>query len=441
MIKLLQNNHLTVDSVEIAQGSADFRVDIDLPGHHTDCRYYLEAVCPKDIRFVSAPLEYVEGDRYTVLMPSTTFAHIGEVYVQLVGKSSADNSLMMRSLVGEQPLFDIKQSILADKSLETPERKDFFEYAEKVTSECRKVVEDIKDIDQNLEKSFDRKCEEIASHTRAELQALESEIAQTNSQNTQKIDTSVQKMNESISSMQEEISRENQELASHFDSLKSGLEGNVVDMILDVQNKVKNGELDGVSFSYEGEWREGATYHAGEGDSKSVSVVVVTQGGNSTAYICKIGGVATPQNSPNQGESWGILAGISPDVLAGLQRSTDNGLRTSSKSVVGAINELRNDKCTKKMDIISTGKYVIDIGEKERFNMMYGGYNGKFTLNCDGKKIVEALSPSNIIFSKREHFGGLTVVQANIIQSFQMKTDSSCQIIFEDMYGLMTMYS
>lgn len=144
MLKYFNDGTLQVDTLDLPQECGEVKVHLEIENEMDDCDLYLDFRCSKNVKFISQKLTKIGAKNYEVVLPSGISSYIGEVYVQLVIMKKDTSTLMSRSLIGRNPIFVIKESILAAQALESKEKRDFFEYAEKIASEVEEQLDDIK---------------------------------------------------------------------------------------------------------------------------------------------------------------------------------------------------------------------------------------------------------------------------------------------------------
>ena len=141
MIKYFKNGVLEVDTLDLPQDCGEIKVSITLEEEREDANYYLEFACPRNVKYISQKLVRVADKEYELILPRGISEYIGEVYVQLLIMSVKDAVLISRSLIARNPLFVIKESILASSALDSSDRRDFFEYAQKVVSDAQEKID------------------------------------------------------------------------------------------------------------------------------------------------------------------------------------------------------------------------------------------------------------------------------------------------------------
>ncbi len=141
MIKYFKNGVLEVDTLDLPQDCGEIKVSITLEEEREDANYYLEFACPRNVKYISQKLVRVADKEYELILPRGISEYIGEVYVQLLIMSVKDAVLISRSLIARNPLFVIKESILASSALDSSDRRDFFEYAQKIVSDAQEKID------------------------------------------------------------------------------------------------------------------------------------------------------------------------------------------------------------------------------------------------------------------------------------------------------------
>ena len=134
MIKYFKNGVLEVDTLDLPQDCGEIKVSVVLEEERNDANYYLEFACPRNVKYISQKLTRTADKEYEIILPRGISEYIGEVYVQMIIMSNEDAALISRSLIASNPLFVIKESILASNALDSSERRDFFEYAQNVVT-------------------------------------------------------------------------------------------------------------------------------------------------------------------------------------------------------------------------------------------------------------------------------------------------------------------
>lgn len=148
MVKYFKNGVLQVETLDLPQDCGEIIVKVSLEEERIDADYFLEFSCPRNVKYISQKLNRLAEKEYEIVLPRGISEYIGEVYVQLVIMSSESSNLINRSLMARDPLFVIKESILAANALDSTERRDFFDYA---TGVVKKVEDKIQTIDNMID--------------------------------------------------------------------------------------------------------------------------------------------------------------------------------------------------------------------------------------------------------------------------------------------------
>lgn len=173
MIKYFKNGVLEVKTLDLPQDCGEINVTLSVEQEIEDACYYLEFSCPRNIKYISQRLEKMDNGDYTLLLPRGISEYMGEVYVQLVIMSSTQARLISRSLIARDPLFVIKESILATNALESNDRRDFFEYAQNVVNGAEEKIAQIDNLIEDMP-------EIIVEQVNGVLQSINTAIADCN---------------------------------------------------------------------------------------------------------------------------------------------------------------------------------------------------------------------------------------------------------------------
>ncbi len=171
MIKYFKNGVLEVETLDLPQDCGEIKVSIVLEEERNDANYYLEFACPRNVKYISQKLTRTADKEYEIILPRGISEYIGEVYVQMIIMSNEDAALISRSLIASNPLFVIKESILASNALDSSERRDFFEYAQNVVTS----VSDKIDI---IDKMIESVPAQITDIVEEQLEAVDEKLAE-----------------------------------------------------------------------------------------------------------------------------------------------------------------------------------------------------------------------------------------------------------------------
>lgn len=171
MIKYFKNGVLEVDTLDLPQDCGEIKVSVVLEEERNDANYYLEFACPRNVKYISQKLTRTADKEYEIILPRGISEYIGEVYVQMIIMSNEDAALISRSLIASNPLFVIKESILASNALDSSERRDFFEYAQNVVTS----VSDKIDI---VDKMIESVPAQITDIVEEQLEAVDGKLAE-----------------------------------------------------------------------------------------------------------------------------------------------------------------------------------------------------------------------------------------------------------------------
>ena len=246
MIKYFKNGVLEVDTLDLPQDCGEIKVSVVLEEERNDANYYLEFACPRNVKYISQKLTRTADKEYEIILPRGISEYIGEVYVQMIIMSNEDAALISRSLIASNPLFVIKQSILASNALDSSERRDFFEYAQNVVTSVSdkidivdKMIESVpaqitdiveaqlKAVDDKLaeyQTVIDGKIENVADNLKSQLVGVEGSI----SNNTSKIEENKSVIAEVQNELKGDISSLNgsiSQISSKVTNVENGLSG------------------------------------------------------------------------------------------------------------------------------------------------------------------------------------------------------------------------
>ncbi len=265
MIKYFKNGVLEAETLDLPQDCGEIKVTISLEEEREDANYYLEFACPRNVKYISEQLVRIGEKEYEIILPRGISEYIGEVYVQLLIMSTKEATLLSRSLIARNPLFVVKESILASNALDSSERRDFFEFAQKVVADCQDKIE----IMENMVVDLPVQAEEIISDkfeiVDNEFNAFKDEISERIDSEITTVTESIQQNNDLITANQNAISTNASEIADNKEyiySVKSNLDTtnqklanaeNVLQTKLDklaVKNAYDNGQDKTYSSNY-----------------------------------------------------------------------------------------------------------------------------------------------------------------------------------------------
>lgn len=191
MIKYFKNGVLQVETLDLPQDSGEIKVVLNVEEDTEDANYYLEFACPKNVKYISQKLYRSDDGCYEVVLPRGISEYTGEVYVQLVIMSVVDARLITRSLIARDPLFVIKESILATKSFDSDDKRDFFEYVQGVTQKAEDKIEEMGNFMQEVPNMVLEACDNKHVEIDQEIGECKTKIED----NIAKIDTKFDKAN------------------------------------------------------------------------------------------------------------------------------------------------------------------------------------------------------------------------------------------------------
>lgn len=143
MIKYFKNGVLQAETQDVPQDCGKIRVTVSLEEEMDGVNYYLEFSCPRNVKYISQRLVRIADKEYEVILPRGITEYTGEVYVQMVIMSIEEESLLSRSLIARDPLFVIKESILASVALDNEGKQDFFDYALTVVGKVENAIDEL----------------------------------------------------------------------------------------------------------------------------------------------------------------------------------------------------------------------------------------------------------------------------------------------------------
>lgn len=161
MIKYFKNGVLQAETLDLPQDCGDIKVTLSVEQELEEACYYLEFSCPRNVKYISQRLEKVADNEFELLLPRGISEYMGEVYVQLVIMSATEARLISRSLIARDPLFVIKESILASHALESTDRRDFFEYAADVVRSAQSKIDEVDGLVENMPNVIELKVEHV----------------------------------------------------------------------------------------------------------------------------------------------------------------------------------------------------------------------------------------------------------------------------------------
>lgn len=273
MLKYFNDGTLQVETLDLPQECGEVKVSLEVEEEINNCNLYLEFQCPKNVKYISKKLAKIAPKSYEIILPNGISNHIGEVYVQLVIMLQDESKIVGRSLIGRNPLFVIKASILASQALASKDKIDFFEHAEKITEQVEKQITEVQDFAAKIENDISESCNNTINNVNITLN--------------------------------------------------------------DWKNLVDNGKFDGVSFEYCGEWAVGTKYYSGQNGEKKISVVTIINSDVVSSYVCVKTGVATAQNNPQSSSDWQKITGV--NVSGKFDKtSVKNAVDSSTSNVYSA---------------------------------------------------------------------------------------------------------
>ena len=160
MVKYYKNGVLETETLDLPQDCGSVKVVVNVEEEIENANYYLEFSCPRNVKYISEKLTRTGEGEYTITLPRGISEHIGEVYTQLVIMSSQEAILIGRSLIARNPIFVIKDSILASSALDSSERRDFFEYAQSVVANAQNRIDDMDNLIDNIPEKIADKVDE-----------------------------------------------------------------------------------------------------------------------------------------------------------------------------------------------------------------------------------------------------------------------------------------
>lgn len=213
MVKFFKNGVLEVDTLDLPQDCGDIKVSVTLEEERDDANYYLEFSCPRNVKYISQKLVRTGDREYEINLPRGISDYIGEVYVQLVIMSVVDATLISRSLVARTPLFVIKESILASVTLDSSEKRDFFEYAENVIGNAEdkigELVGEIAGIPNKIDDKVTEKMQiidNLMTNYESEINGIVKKIGDDLSEFSTEVNSSLVEHNESLTNIESNIS-------------------------------------------------------------------------------------------------------------------------------------------------------------------------------------------------------------------------------------------
>ena len=108
-----KEKELTVETMFVAQNSGDINIQIQLDEVLENCNYFLEYSCPKYNKYCSCVLS-IEDKILDIKLPSLLTKFVGEVYVQLVMRNQSNGEIIDKSMISQDPLLIVKNSINAN---------------------------------------------------------------------------------------------------------------------------------------------------------------------------------------------------------------------------------------------------------------------------------------------------------------------------------------
>lgn len=184
MIKYFKNGVLQAETQDVPQDCGKIKVTVSLEEELEGVNYFLEFSCPRNVKYISQKLVRVADKEYEVILPRGITEYTGEVYVQLVIMSIAEERLLSRSLIARDPLFVIKESILASVALDNENKQDFFDYALTVVGKAENAIDDMENKIENIPEIVGDKVNqtlEIVDKTMSDYkEKLDEEIVEVN---------------------------------------------------------------------------------------------------------------------------------------------------------------------------------------------------------------------------------------------------------------------